>query len=70
MSARRLRVGDHVHYYILNNRWNAVVIEDRGDLGVSGRQIVRIELTDADYAGDPPSRFEFPAEELALDQAA
>jgi len=38
----------------------ARVIEDRGNLGVRGRRIVRVEMD----SGGSPVRFELPAEQL------
>jgi hypothetical protein len=47
----------------------AKVIEDRGHLGIGGRQIVRVEMIDDPY-DDPPSRYEVAAAEVELEQPA
>lgn len=67
MSTPVLRVGDRVSYKIGNFTFRAVVIGDRGNLGVRGRQIVTIfvEMRDAD-----PLQFEMPSEELTLESSA
>lgn len=59
----RLRVGDRVRvpYASTSGMITAVVIEDRGDIGVNGRQLVRIEIR---IGKDCVSRFEMPAEEV------
>jgi hypothetical protein len=41
----------------------ARVIEDRGPIGVGGRQLVRVEIVDPDLGDDAP-RFEIPAEQV------
>lgn len=57
-----LHPGDQVSFSVGRSVFLAHVIEDRGNLGIGGRQIVRIEvLPDAD---EEPRRFEMPAEEL------
>lgn len=60
----RLRVGDLVSFRIGSLLFRARVIEDRGGLGVRGRQLVGIEVLSEDDSGAPPERFEMPAEEL------
>jgi hypothetical protein len=47
---------------------HARVIEDRGHLGIGGRQVVRIEVIEKDAA--EPWRFEVPAEEVVLEGTA
>jgi hypothetical protein len=42
----------------------ARVIEDRGNIGVGGRRIVRLELEQDPIDGDEPIRFERPVERL------
>ncbi|MHB1539061.1 MAG: hypothetical protein ACYCUM_11325 [Solirubrobacteraceae bacterium] len=43
----------------------ARVIEDRGNIGVGGRRIVRVELEpDPEVSGGEPFRFERPVERL------
>ena len=59
-----LRLGDRVRFQIGRNTFHARVIEDRGHLGVGGRQIVRIEVVPASDMDGEIERFEMPAEEL------
>lgn len=42
----------------------ARVIEDRGNIGVGGRRIVRLELEQGPIDDDVPIRFERPVERL------
>jgi hypothetical protein len=42
----------------------ARVIEDRGNIGVGGRRLVRLELEQDLIDGDEPIRFERPVERL------
>lgn len=70
MSDHDLREGDRVTFSIGPATFHARVVEDRGALGVGGRQIVRIELLSDEYTDQEPRRFEMPAEELKRDQTA
>jgi hypothetical protein len=63
---QRLSVGDHVVLTLAGRELDATVIEDRGPLGVGGRQIVGIRLGE----GDDAREFEVAAEHLALRAAA
>lgn len=66
-SARDLlKVGDKVVLRLAGNERRAVVVEDRGPLGVDGRQIVAIRVGDEDEAG----QFEVRAEDLERIRAA
>lgn len=56
----KMRVGDHVSFTIGQTIFHARVVEDRGALGVGGRQLVCIEVLNA----DEPRQFEMPADEL------
>ncbi len=67
MTEDRFKVGDKVSFYNGIRRVVARVVEDRGRIGVNGRQIFTIEV---DVEGDQPSRFELPAERLSRPQAA
>lgn len=60
---RRLRAGDRVSIVRGNYEIEALVIEDRGNIGVGGRQLVRIRVED-----DPGEfrEFEAAAEETRL----
>lgn len=51
ITASKVRVGQRVRFGNPWHRREGVVIEDRGGLGVGGRQIVRIRYLE-DYAGD------------------
>ncbi|MCA9631231.1 MAG: hypothetical protein KC766_26395 [Myxococcales bacterium] len=70
MTPNELREGDRVAFTIGRSTFHARVIEDRGHIGVGGRQIVRIELLPDDDAGDEPRRFEMPPEDLTREQTA
>lgn len=41
-SVPRLKLGDRIRFVFGDAEIEAIVIEDRGNLGVGGRQIVRI----------------------------
>ena len=43
----RVRVGDHVRVSVGGQTLEAVVVEDRGDLGAHGQQVVRLAVEDA-----------------------
>jgi len=43
---------------------NAIVIEDRGPLGIGGRRILRVQLELED--GDEPIEFELPATDVQV----
>jgi hypothetical protein len=63
-AGRRIRVGDEVVYDSGLHRWRAIVIEDRGNLGVGGRRIWRIRtLSDSPGA---EHEVETPEDELTL----
>jgi len=57
-----LKVGDEVVLRLAGRERRGVVVEDRGALGVDGRQIVAIRVGD-----DDARRFEVRAEHLELD---
>ncbi len=63
-SGDRIRVGSRVAWQTPYTRFEAMVIEDRGNLGVNGRRIWRI-LTFATYP-DPRLDIEVPEEHLTL----
>lgn len=74
-KAKRLRVGNRVKVPYGTEELEAVVVEDRGNLGVGGRQIVRVRLLGRDEpAVDPPpanpeeGSLELPAENMTLIQ--
>jgi hypothetical protein len=64
---RRLRVGDHVRFVLGTSEVSAQVVEDRGDIGVGGRQLVSVMLQG--FGGDMET-FEVAAEEVTLDTAS
>ena len=60
---RRVKVGERFVMYLGYDPIEAVVIEDRGNLGVGGRQLVRIrELPTGPY--DEQREYEVPAENI------
>lgn len=62
---RELRTGDEVSFEFGGTTFVARVVEDRGHIGVGGRQLVRIEI-ESPHMGDEPKQFNMPAEELEL----
>ena len=61
-----LKVGDKVVLRLAGSERRGVVVEDRGPLGVDGRQIVAIRVGDEDEA----RQFEVRAEDLERVRAA
>ena len=59
---RPIKVGDRVGVLMGVNRVPAVVIEDRGAIGVGGRRFVRVRV-EMDDLGNV-REFDYPAEEL------
>ena len=57
---KSLKVGDHVVSNVPGFHWNGVVVEDRGDLGIDGGQIVMIRIGDEDEG----EQFEIRADDL------
>ncbi len=55
-----LRVGSHVRYRMPGGVFEAEVVEDRGNLGVNGRRLLRIRPL-SEFVEGP---FTWPAEEL------
>lgn len=41
-TARRFGTGDRVYKYIAGHRINMEVVEDRGDIGLDGEQVLRV----------------------------
>jgi hypothetical protein len=58
------RVGDHVRVRLAGRELPAVVIEDRGDLGPHGSQLLRVELNTQDGTGTEHEQFEVPMQAL------
>jgi hypothetical protein len=60
--SRKLQVGDRVGLRLGVSDVSARIVEDRGHIGVNGRQLIRVELE------GPPNEdrleFELPAEEV------
>jgi hypothetical protein len=67
MLRRRYRVGDQIQFLWGTDKLQGLVIEDRGDLGVGGRQIVRLRTQFDSYA--EPVEFELSADDIELVQA-
>jgi hypothetical protein len=57
---KSLKVGDHVVANVPGFNWSGVVIEDRGNLGIDGGQIVMIRIGDEDDG----EQFEVRADDL------
>lgn len=60
----KIKVGQSVVLPIGRNRLRGRVVEDRGNLGVHGERILRIQGDQGD--GVPPSEYEVPEGELEL----
>ncbi len=60
-KAVSLRVGGRVYWRGLFNKVPARIIEDRGNIGVGGRRLYRIQVRDT---GSADRTFEVPAQEL------
>lgn len=67
---RDLRLGDVVTYSVGRSVVRARVIEDRGHIGVGGRQIVRIEVLGEEDFEEIPRRFDMAAAHVVLEQPA
>jgi len=57
-----LRIGSRVFYRMPGGLFEAVVVEDRGDIGVNGRRLLGLRPLHEYFEGD----FVWPAEELTL----
>lgn len=60
-GSRDLRIGDHVSFVYGLKRIAGSIVEDRGKVGMGGRQLFLVEVPL--QFGDP-MRFELPADEL------
>lgn len=67
---QQLQEGDRVTFRVGHTVFHARVVEDRGPLGVGGRQLVRVEVLEDEDTDEAPRRFEMPAEELQRERAA
>lgn len=63
MKKRKLKVGDRVLIQRAGGVARAVVIEDRGNLGVGGRRILRIRV-ESEHTSEP-AVFEVPEADLS-----
>lgn len=63
----RIDVGQQVLLPIGRNRLHGRVVEDRGNLGVRGERILRVQVDQGDDV--PPSEYEVPEGELELSRA-
>lgn len=61
-----LKEGQKVTVALGVDELRATVVEDRGHLGVGGRQIVRVELDEPFAEVEENLSFEVPAQELKL----
>ena len=60
-SSGTLQVGDHVRFLFRERMMEAVITEDRGNIGWKGRRLLRVEVIDEGAKG---SVLELPEEEL------
>ena len=56
------QVGQEVVLHVGSQEIPAVVVEDRGPLGIDGEQIVRVRVPSSE--GEEPDEFEIPASAL------
>jgi hypothetical protein len=69
-SVRRVKVGERYVRHLGQVPVEVLVIEDRGNLGVGGRQLVRVrQPIDGGEPGDV-REYEMAAEDLMADRAA
>ena len=59
---RPFLVGDRVYIRLFGNRRTALIIEDRGRIGIGGRQLLRVVYTGS--LGYVPEPFEIPAADV------
>ncbi len=59
-----ISVGSHVMWRMGRRDVHAIVVEDRGPIGVQGRRIVRVRAVLDPI--EPPLEFEVPVEELTF----
>lgn len=64
---RRFKVGERVRFTVGRRNIEGEIIEDRGNLGYGGVQIVRVAQPD-DYSGEI-EEFEVPVDEVELVEA-
>jgi hypothetical protein len=69
-TAHALHPGDVVSFTVGGWVNRARVIEDRGHIGVGGRQIVRLEALGEEDFGNEPRRAEMAAADVVLEQPA
>lgn len=69
-SSPDLHPGDVVTYTVGRALVRARVIEDRGHIGMGGRQIVRLEALGEEDFEPEPRRFEMAAADVVLEQPA
>jgi len=48
-SKKRFKVGDRVRFWLGKHRRSGTVIEDRGNLGVGGTQLIRVSVGELDF---------------------
>jgi len=62
-NGRQLRVGQRVIYRVGKNRFRAVIVEDRGNIGIDGERIFLLRALE-DGPAAAGETFELAAEEL------
>ena len=69
-TSQDLHPGDVVTYTVGGWVNRARVIEDRGHIGIGGRQIVRLEALGEEDFEDEPRRYEMAAADVSLEHSA
>ncbi|HEY8666872.1 MAG TPA: hypothetical protein VIL86_09415 [Tepidisphaeraceae bacterium] len=63
-TAKKWKLGDEAEVRLGATVWRALVVEDRGHLGVGGRRLWRVQLLAE--AQDPPLFVEVPEEDMEV----
>jgi hypothetical protein len=65
VAKKKLTIGDEVNVRLGGTTWRARVVEDRGRIGINGRQLYRVKL----LSDDSVEQFvEVPVEDIELRQ--
>ncbi|HUO10149.1 MAG TPA: hypothetical protein VM008_17720 [Phycisphaerae bacterium] len=59
LPKNKLRIGKRVKVRLGGTTWRARIIEDRGPIGLNGRQLVRVELLDDEQTDEAKVAHQF-----------
>ena len=62
IAKKKLKIGDKVNVRLGNTTWRALIVEDRGRIGINGRQLFRVQLLDDQH--DAPQFVEVPHDNI------